>query len=145
MIAAGFQAIYCHQGSGEAPTQPLPPENRAKPPPKVNQFSGKEVCSPDSFIFRVPQQRVVLCAQGWACSNAPHLPPTSPFAKGNTESSFSCLVQAEVRGIILDLGLFAQSDMFLAGFAVCWAQSCSCLSPRQEVGWGRGALCQQEK
>lgn len=54
MIAAGFQAIY-------HPTPLLPPGNQAKPPPKV---SGKEFCSPDSFIFRVLQQRVVLRSQG---------------------------------------------------------------------------------
>lgn len=119
------------------------PKTVQNPLPKLTNSLGRKPAPPTaSFLgcrskgrFCAPRSR----ARGWARSDAPHLPPTPPSTKGNTKSSFSCPVQAEGGEIILGLGLFAQSNMFLVGFAVCRARSRPCLSPRREAGWEREA------
>lgn len=139
VITAGFQAIY-------HPTLLLPPKNCANhphPPRKVKQFSGKEFCSPDSLIFRVPQQRVVLHSQGLypglgrqRCST----PSTNtPLCQRKHQKQFFLAGTSRGSESILSLGLFVQLNAVLMGFAVCWAQSRSCLPAQREAGWKREA------
>jgi len=128
VTAAGFQDVY-------HPALLLSPKNRANPPPKVSQFSGKEFCSPDGSISSVPQQSLVLPSQG---SDAPHPPPTPALPK-EMPKAFFLAGPSRGGGSTLGLGLFAQSALFLTGF--CRARSRSCPPPRREaVGRGRVLL-----